>query len=65
MYILYLDESGHAANLKEEHFVIAGVAVPESSLNFLTEKLNKVAENINPENPDNIELHAAGEIGAS
>lgn len=63
MYILYLDESGCAANPAEEHFVIAGVAVPESELHFLTNELNSIAESIDSNNPDAVEFHASEIFG--
>lgn len=59
MYLLYLDDSGSAPNPKEEYFVLGGLCILEHRISWLTDRINKFVESIEPQNPDAIELHAA------
>lgn len=44
MYLLYLDDAGSPANLKEDYFVLAGVAVFEEQISWLTQEMDKLAQ---------------------
>ncbi|WP_199248620.1 DUF3800 domain-containing protein [[Phormidium] sp. ETS-05] len=59
MYLLYLDDAGSAANSQEEYFVLAGIAVFETQTNWLSQELDRIAENIDPANPRGVEFHAS------
>lgn len=59
MYILYLDDSGSPANKNEEYFVLGGIAVPEQSIRWLSNQLDRLAEEIDPDNPRQVEFHAS------
>lgn len=59
MYILYLDDSGSATNLREEYFVLGGVAVPEQSVRWLSNQLENLALSLDPDNAHKVEFHAA------
>jgi len=59
MYLLYLDDSGSIPNKNEEYFVLAGICVFERRIHWLTERLDKLAEAINPSEPNSIEFHAS------
>ncbi len=59
MHVLYLDDSGSPDNPKEDYFVLGGISVPENSLRWLSHQIEKIAIEINRENPEIIEFHAA------
>jgi hypothetical protein len=59
MYFLYLDDSGSALNQQEEYFVLGGICVPESSVRWLSNELEKLACIINPLDSRSVEFHAA------
>jgi len=59
MHILYLDDSGSSLNPKEQYFVLGGLSVPENSVRWLTEELDKIACSFNPTDSAIVELHAA------
>ncbi len=59
MHLLYLDDSGSVANTHEEYFVLGGVSVPEKSIRWLSYEIEKVAEEIDPQNSRQIEFHAS------
>ncbi|MCA9948604.1 MAG: DUF3800 domain-containing protein [Anaerolineales bacterium] len=63
MYLLYLDDSGSVANVNEKYFVLGGVCVPENSTRWLSYELEKLAQEINPENPRDVEFHASEIFG--
>jgi len=63
MYLLYLDDSGSVANQSESYLVLGGVCVPESSARWLSYELEKLAQEINPENPAVVEFHASEIFG--
>jgi hypothetical protein len=63
MYLLYLDDSGSVNNAHEEYFVLGGIAVPEKSSRWLSYELEKLAEEIHPENPRKVEFHASEIFG--
>lgn len=56
MYILYLDESGNPGDPADKHFVLAGAAVFERSIHFLTEAVDRVQATQFPGSPP-IEFH--------
>ena len=59
MHILYPDESGEPRNMQEQtHFVIAGVAVHESCINYMSIKLREIQKSFFPDITYPIELHA-------
>jgi hypothetical protein len=59
MYLLYLDDSGSAANTNEDYLVLGGVAVYEAQANGFTQELDKLAETIDAANPHGVEFHAS------
>jgi hypothetical protein len=59
MYLLYLDDSGSVPNKNEQYFVLAGICVFERRIHWITERLNKLAEIIYPNDPNGIEFHAS------
>lgn len=59
MFLLYLDDSGSIKNKTEDYFVLGGVVVHESSVRWLTHKVEKLAEKILPDAPASVEFHAA------
>jgi hypothetical protein len=63
MYILYLDDSGSVQNAQEDYFVLGGICVPESSVRWLSYEIEKIAEEIAPNNPRSVEFHASEIFG--
>ena len=59
MYLLYLDDSGSVSNMNEQYFVLGGICVPETSVRWLAHEIEKIAEKISPEDPSQVEFHAA------
>jgi hypothetical protein len=59
MYLLYLDDSGSVNNKSENYFVLGGVCIPENSVRWLTYQLEKVATEVDKQNPRQIEFHAS------
>ena len=59
MHLLYLDDSGSVGNAKEKYLVLGGVSVFESRSQWITQELDKLAENINPGDPHSVEFHAS------
>ena len=59
MFLLYVDESGHAADPLQEYFVLAGVAVFERQGWWIANELDQIAGRFDPANPGEIELHGS------
>ncbi len=59
MHLLYLDDSGSGDNKSEEYLVLGGVSLFEAQVNWMTTELDKLAERINPRDPQSIEFHAS------
>jgi len=59
MYLLYLDDSGSADNSNEDYFVLGGICLPETSVRWLSYEVEKIALEISPDDPGEIEFHAA------
>ncbi len=59
MYLLYLDDSGSAANKNEEHLVLGGICIHEHQINYFTTQLDNIAARLDPANPDSVEFHAS------
>ena len=59
MHLLYLDDSGSIANKNEAYFVLGGVCVPETSVQWLSNQLEGLARKLNPDNPRQVEFHAS------
>lgn len=59
MYLMYLDDSGSAANKTETHFVLAGVIMHESKLKWVNSGMENLALNLDPSSPQQIEFHAS------
>ena len=57
MHVLYLDDAGSVGNPKDRHFVLAGIAVFERQIHWLSRELNKVAAATGHPNPEKLELH--------
>ncbi len=59
MHLLYLDDAGSSANVDEEYLVLGGLSVFEAQSHFITQALDKLAQDINPSNPQDVEFHAS------
>jgi hypothetical protein len=59
MQLLYLDDSGSSKNPKERHLVLGGVSLAEPQIHWVTQKLDELAQSIDPNNPHGIEFHAS------
>lgn len=59
MHLLYLDDLGSVLNRDEQYFVLGGVSVPETSVRWLSHKLDELACEIDPQAPATVEFHAA------
>lgn len=59
MHLLYLDDSGAVGNTNEHYLVLGGVSVFEAQSHWITQELDKLAENIDPGNPHGVEFHAS------
>ena len=59
MHLLYLDDSGSAGNPNEQYLVLGGVSVFEAQSHWITQQLDTLAENINPNDPHSVEFHAS------
>jgi hypothetical protein len=59
MHLLYVDESGSAADKSQRYFVLAGVAVFERKTHWIEQHLNAIANTVNPDNPHDIEFHGS------
>ena len=59
MHLLYLDDSGAVGNANEQYLVLGGVSVFEVQSHWITQELDKLAENINPGDPHSVEFHAS------
>jgi len=59
MYLLYVDESGSAADPNQQHFVLAGVSVFERKTHWAEQRLNEIACRFSPDKPYSIELHGS------
>lgn len=59
MYLLYLDDSGSAANKNEEYLVLGGVSVFERSVYFLSGLLDDLAAKHHQSDPASVEFHAS------
>ncbi|MCX7600058.1 MAG: DUF3800 domain-containing protein [Armatimonadetes bacterium] len=58
MYLLYLDESGNPYAGDDSVFVLAGIAIFERQVYFLSNKLDEIARSYFPEAPESVEFHA-------
>lgn len=59
MHLLYLDDSGSANNPAEDYFVLGGISLFEAQAHWITNRLDAIAEGINPANPHQVEFHAS------
>lgn len=59
MYLLYLDDSGSVQNPSDTHIVLAGIAVFERQPHWLSAQLDKIAEKVWPDGPDNLEFRGS------
>ena len=59
MHLLYLDDSGAVGNANEQYLVLGGVSVFEAQSHWITQELDRLAENINPGDPHSVEFHAS------
>jgi len=58
MYLLYLDDSGSPLNPTEEDFVLGGICVFESQIDWFSREIDKLATSY-PGNPEDVEFHAS------
>jgi Protein of unknown function (DUF3800) len=59
MHLLYLDDSGSVNNKEEEYIVLGGLSLFEPQIHFVTQELDRLAESIDPKNPQAVEFHAS------
>lgn len=59
MHLLYVDESGCAADISQKYFVLAGVAVFERKTHWIEQQLNEIAARFSPSESHNLELHGS------
>ena len=59
MHVLYLDDAGSATNPNHRHFVLAGIAIFERQIHWLSEALNKIAAATGHDDPAALELHGS------
>ncbi|KIG10377.1 DUF3800 domain-containing protein [Caballeronia concitans] len=59
MHLLYLDESGSAADPHQRYFVLAGVCAFERTTHWIEQKLNAIAARFEPVNSHLLELHGS------
>lgn len=59
MHLLYLDDSGSAANASESCLVLGGVAIYEAQAHWITRRLDSLAATIEPQDPHAVEFHAS------
>lgn len=59
MHLLYVDESGSAADPNHKHFVLAGVSVFERATHWIEQELNKIAATFDAVTPHSLELHGS------
>lgn len=59
LFILYIDGSGSVKNPNENHFVLAGVAVPEGQIFHLIRALDDLVGTFGLGDPNEIELHGS------
>ena len=56
MHLLYLDDSGSVHNAADNHFILAGLSVHERHPYFLSRRLDRIAQDVWPDNPAGIEF---------
>lgn len=59
MYLLYLDDAGSVASSRERHFILSGICLFERQVHFLNSRLDKLAEEIAPQEPRSLEFHGS------
>ena len=59
MHLLYLDDAGSASNPTEQYLVLGGVSVYEAQAHYITQRLDSLAEDVNPSDPHSVEFHAS------
>ncbi len=59
MYLLYLDDSGSAANRDESHLVLGGVCVFERQIHWIAQELDRIASSLHPSDPNALEFRAS------
>jgi hypothetical protein len=59
MYLLYLDDSGSAANPGEKHLVLGGISIFEGHIKWFIDQLDGIAAKLYSGNARELELHAS------
>ena len=59
MHLLYLDDAGSVKNPSEEYVILGGVSIFESQANWITQRLDTLAQSIHPADPHRVEFHAS------
>ena len=59
MHLLYVDESGSAADVSQTYFVLAGVSVFERQTHWIEQKLNYITTKFGGISPHELELHGS------
>ena len=59
MYLLYVDDSGSPSDLKQQYFVLGGVAVFERQVHWLALELDAIADRFERTSARGVELHGS------
>jgi len=59
MHLLYLDDSGSAKNSAETYLVLGGISIYEAQADYLSQRLEELALQIQPGDPHSVEFHAS------
>jgi hypothetical protein len=59
MHLLYLDDSGSVTNAADRPIVLAGLSVFERQPHWFSTKLDEIAKDVWPDNPQNLEFRGA------
>ena len=54
MHLLYLDDAGSVGNVREQYLVLGGLSVFEAQSSWITQELDRLAQNIDPGDPHSV-----------
>jgi len=63
MHLLYLDDSGSSPNPTEDYLVLGGLSVYEAQAHWFTQEMDRLAQDIDANDPHNVEFHASEIFG--
>ena len=62
MHLLYLDDAGSVGNVREQYLVLGGVSVFEAQSSWVTQELDRLAQNIDPGKPPRRRVSRLGDV---